>query len=51
MLERAEPLAAGGVPVWTAASYDGDVVLIPASRFDDGTELLRAAGHRVTGII
>lgn len=43
------PLAAGKVPVWVAASYDGDIVLIPADRADDASELLRRAGHRVVG--
>jgi hypothetical protein len=41
------PLAAGNVPVWVAASFDGDIVLIPAGRVDDASELLRRAGHRV----
>lgn len=41
------PLAAGGVPVWVAASYDGDIVLIPAGRMDQASELLRRAGHSV----
>ena len=26
------PLAAGNVPVWVAASFDGDIVLIPLIR-------------------
>ena len=43
------PLAAGGVPVWVAAGYDGDLVLVPADRVDEASELLRRAGHRVTG--
>jgi hypothetical protein len=43
------PLAAGGVPVWTAASYDGDLVLVPAARRQEAVGLLRRAGHRVTG--
>jgi hypothetical protein len=41
------PLAAGNVPVWVAASFDGDIVLIPADRVDEAAELLRRAGHRV----
>ena len=41
--------AAGNVPVWVAASYDGDLVLVPADRVDEAFELLRAAGHRVIG--
>jgi hypothetical protein len=41
------PLAAGEVPVWTAASYDGDLVLVPASRLQEAVEVLRQAGHQV----
>ena len=41
------PLAAGNVPVWVAASFDGDIVLIPADRVDEAAELLHRAGHRV----
>ncbi|RDV46172.1 ACT domain-containing protein [Leifsonia sp. ku-ls] len=41
------PLSAGGVPVWTAASYDGDIVLVPQDRFDEARTLLRDAGHTV----
>lgn len=40
--------AAGFLPVWTAASYDGDLVLVPASRLDEAVQLLRLAGHRVS---
>ncbi len=43
------PLAAGNVPVWVAASFDGDIVLIPTDRVDEASELLRRAGHRVIG--
>jgi hypothetical protein len=43
------PLAAGNVPVWVAASYDGDLVLIPADQVDEGSDLLRRAGHQVIG--
>ena len=43
------PLAAGEIPVWTAASYDGDVVLVPAKRLDEAVDVLRRAGHRVNG--
>lgn len=41
------PLAAGKVPVWVAASYDGDLVLVPTDRLERASELLRQAGHRV----
>jgi hypothetical protein len=43
------PLAAGTVPVWVAASFDGDLVLVPVDRLDEASELLRRAGHRVLG--
>ncbi|RNM16946.1 ACT domain-containing protein [Nocardioides pocheonensis] len=43
------PLAAGKVPVWVAASFDGDVVMIPDDRLDEASELLRRAGHRIVG--
>ena len=43
------PLAAGTVPVWVVASFDGDIVLIPAGRLDEASELLSQAGHRVIG--
>jgi len=42
------PLAAGELPVWTAASYDGDLVLVPARRLGEAVDVLRQAGHRVT---
>jgi hypothetical protein len=41
------PLAAGGVPVWVAASFDGDIVLVPDDKADEARELLRLAGHEV----
>jgi hypothetical protein len=41
------PLAAAGLPVWTAASYDGDVVLVPAARLGEAVDVLRRAGHQV----
>jgi hypothetical protein len=42
------PLAAGELPVWTAASYDGDLVLVPAGRLEEALDVLRRAGHQVT---
>lgn len=42
------PLAAGGLPVWTAASHDGDLVLVPAGRSDEAVDVLRRAGHHVS---
>ena len=43
------PLAASEIPVWTAASYDGDLVLVPAARLDEAIDTLRRAGHQVAG--
>ena len=43
-----EPLAAAELPVWTAASYDGDLVLVPAGRLEEAVDALRRAGHQVT---
>jgi hypothetical protein len=42
------PLAAAEVPVRTAASYDGDIVLVPAARLEEAIDALRRAGHQVT---
>jgi hypothetical protein len=41
------PLAQGGLPVWVASSFDGDLVLVPAERLDQAVGVLRDAGHRV----
>jgi hypothetical protein len=41
------PLASGEVPVSVAASYDGDLVLVPAARLDEALDVLRHAGHQV----
>lgn len=42
------PLAAGELPVWTAASYDRDLILVPAARLEEAVDTLRRAGHQVT---
>ncbi|CCH74932.1 conserved hypothetical protein [Nostocoides australiense Ben110] len=41
------PLAADRVPVWTAASIDGDLILVPTSRLTEAVACLRLAGHEV----
>jgi uncharacterized protein len=41
------PLAAGNVPVWVAASFDGDIVMVPFDKADGAFQLLRQAGHQV----
>ncbi len=43
------PLAAGELPVWVASSFDGDLILVPASRLDEAVEVLRHAGHEIAG--
>jgi hypothetical protein len=43
------PLAAGGLPVWVTSSFDGDLILVPAERLDEACEVLRVAGHYVSG--
>jgi hypothetical protein len=43
------PLAAVELPVWVASSFDGDLVLVPASRLDEAVGVLRQAGHHVAG--
>jgi hypothetical protein len=40
------PLAAAEVPVWVAASYDGDLVLVPTDRLDVAVRVLTQAGHQ-----
>lgn len=44
------PLAATEISVWTAASYDGDLVLVlvPAGRLKEAIDVLRQARHQVT---
>ncbi len=41
------PLAAGGVPVFVASTYNADLILVPRDRLTDGAEVLRAIGHRI----
>lgn len=41
------PLAAGGVPVWVASSFDGDLILVPVGRLDEAVGALHQAGHQV----
>jgi hypothetical protein len=41
------PLTAAGLPVWVASSFDGDLVLVPASRLDEAIDVLRGAGHHL----
>ena len=41
------PLAAGGLPVWVASAYDGDLVFVPTDRADEACDVLETAGHHV----
>src|SRR6476646_1833126 len=41
------PLAQGGLPVWVASSFDGDLVLVPADRLGQAVGVVREAGHPV----
>ena len=41
------PLAEAELPVWVAASYDGDLVFVPAGRLEEAVDTLRRAGHQV----
>lgn len=41
------PLAGGELPVWVASSFDGDLILVPASRVTEAVDILRDAGHHV----
>lgn len=47
MASIAQPLADAGVWIFTLATYDTDVVLVPHSRLDDAVAALQAAGHTV----
>ena len=41
------PLAAAGCPVFVVSTFDGDVLLIPASDIDRARSILEAAGHTI----
>lgn len=41
------PLAAGGVPVFVASTFNADLILVPRERLADGAGVLRAVGHRI----
>lgn len=41
------PLAAAGVPVMVASTFEADVVLVPAARHEAAARALRSAGHVV----
>ncbi|MEU8517607.1 ACT domain-containing protein [Kitasatospora sp. NPDC048722] len=41
------PLAAAGIPVFTASTFHADLVLVPAAHLAAATAALRGAGHAV----
>jgi uncharacterized protein len=41
------PLGAASVPVFVVSTFHSDLVLVPVERFDEATNVLRAAGHEV----
>ena len=41
------PLAAGELPVWVASTFDGDLVLVPATLLNEAIDMLRHAGHHI----
>jgi hypothetical protein len=42
-----EPLGAAGVPVFPLATFDTDLILVPAGDLERAASALRAGGHRV----
>ncbi|HWT93332.1 MAG TPA: ACT domain-containing protein [Solirubrobacteraceae bacterium] len=47
MASIAQPLADAGVWIFTLATYDTDVVLVPEAKIETAKAALRAAGHTV----
>ena len=41
------PLAAGELPVWVASTFDGDLVLVPATLLNEAIDMLRRACHDI----
>ena len=39
------PLSSAGCPVFVTSTFDGDVLMVPAAKYDQARELLTAAGH------
>lgn len=39
------PLSAAGLPVFVTSTFDGDVLMVPSSKYSRTRELLTAAGH------
>ena len=47
MASIAQPLADAGVWIFTLATYDTDIVLVPDAKLQTALAALRAAGHTV----
>lgn len=39
------PLSAAGCPVFVVSTFDGDILMVPSTQFDQACGLLRGAGH------
>ncbi|MER1996643.1 MAG: ACT domain-containing protein [Arthrobacter sp.] len=39
------PLSSAGCPVFVTSTFDGDVLMVPAAKYDQARGLLTAAGH------
>lgn len=42
------PLAAAGVPVFVASTYDADLIFVPRARLGEASRALIAVGHHLT---
>ena len=47
LLAVVRPLGEAGVPVFVCSTFDADLVLVPAGRVEEASDLLAAAGHEV----
>jgi hypothetical protein len=43
------PLAQAGLPVFVTSTYHADMVLVPTERAHEAAEVLRLAGHTISG--
>jgi hypothetical protein len=42
------PIAAAGIPVFVASTFQADLILVPLARQADAVMAIRSAGHEVT---